>query len=183
MLPWSPTVWCLHFLQAIEGGFAQVVMAMPDRRRRSPIAVDVERGLIPLELMRSSIITLTSRCDAVGLFLFGDDCLPCPFGASCPGTRSAIRRPTCFLARSLRPAGCVTGAGRIWPEKGFWNRGEMSGFVSKCSPSLRCLGGHSSQCAVGYEADYCAQCSTGYGLRATLGFLESETGSVPGTSR
>ena len=175
---------CLHLLQTIQGGFAQVVMAMPDRRRRSPIAVDVGRGLIPPELMRSSIITLTSRCDAVGLFLFGDDCLPCPFGASCPGTRSAIRRPTCFLARSLRPAGCVTGAGRIWPEEGFWNRGEMSGFVSKCTPSLRCLGGQSSQCAVGYEADYCAQCSTGYGRCANrLPCRESETGSVPGTSR
>jgi hypothetical protein len=71
----------------------------------------------------------------------------------------------------------------MWPKEGYWNRGEMSGFVARCNPSLRCLGGRDSQCAVGYEADYCSKCSAGYVLCAVqLGCCEYETGCVLGTS-
>ncbi len=167
-------------LQPIEGGFAQVVMAMPDRRRRSPITIDAERGLIPLELMRGSIVSLISRCDKEGFALIGDKCQPCPSGGSCPGTRLQAVGRQC---QSLAQACWTAGGGRVWPNKGFWNRGEMSGFVSRCHPSLRCLGGQFSQCAVGYEADYCSKCNTGYVHGANhLAAVSFETGNAPGSS-
>ena len=155
------TSLCVTFSRlqtASEAGYAQVVVAT-DERRRSPTLSDIRMGLIAMEFLRHSFVSLTSRCDEKGLGLIGDMCLSCPLGASCPGTHSAAssrQTKVCY-----GPA-LTAGGGRMWPEAGHWNRGEMSGFVSKCYPPSRCLGGPFSQCAVGYEADYCAQCSTGY---------------------
>ena len=62
----------------------------------------------------------------------------------------------------------IAGGGRIWPERGYWNRGELSGFVARCEPLLGCVGGQFSECAPGYEAAYCAECSRGYAYFLTL---------------
>ena len=44
----------------------------------------------------------------------------------------------------------------------------MSGFVARCEPMLGCVGGQFSECAPGYEAAYCAECSRGYACFLTL---------------
>jgi hypothetical protein len=79
-------------LQTTDGGFAQVVVATPDRRRRSPIFADVGKGAIDIELLRESLVTLTSRCDEEGFALIGNECSPCPSGATCPGAHFACFR-------------------------------------------------------------------------------------------
>ena len=166
MLPWSPTslVFALSAdhsgrIRASCDGDAGPATTISDRRRCGegphPSGANAQLdNYFDKSVRRSRPLLGRRRLPAL------------PFGRLVP--RYSLCNPSAdmFLSSLSRPAGCITGAGRIWPEKGFWNRGEMSGFVSKCSPSLRCLGGQSSQCAVGYEADYCAQCSTGYGLRA-----------------
>ena len=81
----SPTFTRLQ--TTAEGGYAQVIMAT-DERRQSPTLSDVQMGLIAVERLGHSFVSLTSRCDAVGFFLIGDDCQPCPTsGAACPGAR------------------------------------------------------------------------------------------------
>ena len=152
-------------LQTTDGGFAQVVVATPDRRRRSPIFADVGKGAIDIELMRESLVTLTSRCDEEGFALIGNECSPCPSGATCPGGHFACFRQILLCIYVC----CIAGGGRVWPNEGFWNRGEMSGFVSRCAPSLRCTGGRFSRCALGYEGDYCAKCSTKYDVAQVCG--------------
>jgi outer membrane protein assembly factor BamB len=67
-----------------------------------------------------------------------DDCQSCPAGATCPG------------------------GNRVWPQGGFWNPGEEAGFVAKCRPAERCLGGRSSACAPGHTGDLCSTCINGY---------------------
>ena len=72
-----------------EGAYAQVVVAMVDERRRSPTSSDVAKGLFEAEKLGHSFVSLTSLCDAVGAFLIGDECNPCPSGATCPGAHFA----------------------------------------------------------------------------------------------
>ena len=172
------TSLCVTFSRlqtAAEAGYAQVVVATDKRRRsatlsdirmgsivmerRSPMLSDIRMGSIAIELLRQSFVSLTSRCDQKGFGLVGDMCVPCPMGAFCPGTHFAASGRQTYVCHG--PA-WTAGGGRMWPDKGHWNRGERSGFVRRCYPSLRCLGGPFSQCALGYEADYCAKCSTGY---------------------
>jgi outer membrane protein assembly factor BamB len=66
------------------------------------------------------------------------ECKPCPKGATCPG------------------------GNRVWPEPGYWNPSEDSGYVMECRPTERCLGGKMSVCAPGYAGELCGECSPGF---------------------
>lgn len=79
----------------------------------------------------------TDDCPIKGSYGRGTDCHPCPTGATCPGGY------------------------RVWPNPGWWNSGEHSPNVQRCSPPAeeRCLGGRYSACASQYRGDYCAQCA------------------------
>jgi hypothetical protein len=84
-------------------------------------------------------VYITTDCPRIGEWGTGDDCEPCPEGATCPG------------------------GNRIWPQNGYWNAGENSGFVERCHPAARCKGGEeTTQCAVGHFGDYCGRCERGY---------------------
>ncbi len=75
-------------VQAVaEGAYTQVVVAMADARRRSPMSSDVAKGLFDAEKLGRSFVSLTTLCDAVGAFRIGDECSPCPPGATCPGAQ------------------------------------------------------------------------------------------------
>ena len=77
----------------------------------------------------------TDDCPEEGQFGRGSDCVDCPEGGICPGGY------------------------RIWPKPGYWNPDESSGYVYKCDPAERCLGGPNSECGPGYKGDYCGQCA------------------------
>jgi outer membrane protein assembly factor BamB len=82
-----------------------------------------------------NLVYVTSDCPEEGQFGRGKDCRECPEGADCPGGY------------------------RLWPKPGYWNPGEGSGYVSRCSPPKSCLGTRSSLCAPGYEGFMCGKCS------------------------
>jgi hypothetical protein len=74
----------------------------------------------------------------------GSECRPCPTGAVCPG------------------------GNRVWPSPGFWNPGEDAGYVIRCNPESRCLGGDTSACSPGHMGDLCGECAPGF-IRAPSG--------------
>ena len=107
----DPLLFCLLAVQAVaEGAYTQVVVAMADARRRSPTSSDVAKGLFDAEKLGRSFVSLTSLCDAVGAFLNGDECSPCPSGATCPGAQlrplNQLRGPL-RLSQSVQPCGCA----------------------------------------------------------------------------
>eukprot|EP00163_Fabomonas_tropica_P024706 TRINITY_DN4260_c0_g1_i1.p1 TRINITY_DN4260_c0_g1~~TRINITY_DN4260_c0_g1_i1.p1 ORF type:complete len:1371 (+),score=187.95 TRINITY_DN4260_c0_g1_i1:896-5008(+) len=95
----------------------------------------------------TEVLYFTDRCPSSGLWATSDggdfQCLPCPQGGVCPGGY------------------------RIHPAEGYWNRGEDSGFVFQCTPTVRCAGGlvrneFRGRCNQGYEGDFCGDCQFGY---------------------
>ncbi len=95
---------CVRIVQAVaEGVYTQVVVAMADARRRSPTSSEVAKGLFDAEKLGRSFVSLTRLCDEVGTVLIGDQCSPCPSGASCPG---AGPRPKKLAAWHLRHSHC-----------------------------------------------------------------------------
>jgi hypothetical protein len=92
----------------------------------------------------SALYYTDSTCTPNTEFLDDGGCAPCPTGAVCPG------------------------GNRVWPQSGYWNPGEDSGYVLKCSPESRCLGGAGSPCTVGHSGDLCSECAPQF-VRATSG--------------
>eukprot|EP00698_Gefionella_okellyi_P009013 TRINITY_DN225_c0_g2_i5.p1 TRINITY_DN225_c0_g2~~TRINITY_DN225_c0_g2_i5.p1 ORF type:complete len:1943 (-),score=426.69 TRINITY_DN225_c0_g2_i5:3476-9304(-) len=80
----------------------------------------------------------TEDCPHVGFFGRGIECTSCPTGGLCPGGY------------------------RIWPLPGYWTPNEFSGVVFPCIPSVACIGGRGSECAIGYMGNYCGTCSDGF---------------------
>jgi hypothetical protein len=80
-------------LQTVDGGLAQVVVAMPDLRRRSPRVADIQKGVVTVELVQKSLVSLVWRCKEEGYGLIGGECLPCPPGAFCPGVLASLAEP------------------------------------------------------------------------------------------
>jgi heme/copper-type cytochrome/quinol oxidase subunit 2 len=96
--------------------------------------LDAHNGSLPL------VLFYTSDCLKPGFFGRGDDCVPCPRGAECPGGY------------------------RLWPLSGYWAPAEDQGFVYACDPPEACVGGSdfSALCNPAYTGEFCAQCSEGY---------------------
>jgi hypothetical protein len=129
-------------LQEANGyAYRTVVVELVDGRR-SAYTTDVAQGIIEEDRQFPAQVFVTDLCNKEpDIVLANGHCLPCPAqGAQCPG------------------------GGRIWPTAGYFNFGEMSGFVEACSdPSeARCLGGRDSKCGLGYTGEFCAACSPGY---------------------
>jgi hypothetical protein len=87
----------------------------------------------------------TDQCAEVGKHLLKGSCADCPVGASCPG------------------------GNRVWPNDGYSNKGEFSGFVQECTRpeqrstlEQRCIGGRNPRCGRGYGGLFCADCADGY---------------------
>ena len=55
--------------------------------------------------LATATIHYTRDCPTEGVFGTGDQCNACPAGATCPG------------------------GNRVWPQAGYWNAGEESGYV------------------------------------------------------
>jgi hypothetical protein len=93
----------------------------------------------------------------------GDDCVPCPEGALCPGGY------------------------RAWPLPGYWSSSASSATVTRCRQpaSLRCTGWNaslgSSACGAGYlqGSDACGACDSGYyaATDGTCSACPTETGT------
>eukprot|EP00727_Mastigamoeba_balamuthi_P005371 m51a1_g14832 hypothetical protein (4244) ;mRNA; f:692485-711070 len=96
------------------------------------------------EVLLNESLYFTSGCLTVGMYGASDHCKSCPTGATCPG------------------------GDRVWPDDGYWNSGEGSGFVTKCRPKSRCLGGRDAACASGYTGSFCGSCTKGYYLNGDL---------------
>jgi len=98
-----------------------------------------------LTVVHSTCLSLTHGCVSVlslGYVGTGTNCHTCPAGGTCPG------------------------GNRIWPNAGYWNPSEFSGYVSACDPAERCLGGRFSTCRVGHTGDLCSSCIAGYYMDA-----------------
>jgi hypothetical protein len=82
--------------------------------------------------------------------------------------RKAPNAQVCAMQACPRPlavasdlCSCCSGSGRLWPKFGYWNGGELSGFVKRCSsPESRCAGwvNGTVRCTQGYTAEYCSKC-------------------------
>ena len=48
---------------------------------------------------------------------------------------------------------------------GYWTPSEAAGFVVKCIPAQRCVGGKRSECSSGYHGYACGRCSKDHYIR------------------
>ena len=106
----------------------------------------------------------------------GEDCMPCPVGAVCPGKLpfvhcSIFLLPSPFVVADTRLLLlCVLASGgkRAWPLPGYWSRGENSTTVLECAPprARRCQGWVTGrvQCGIDYDStvEQCAACLPKY---------------------
>ena len=106
---------------------------------------ELPRGTWPLTLaiggvpvpIAPSFDHLTVVCSLGSYALPGESCQPCPMGSVCP-------------ANATHP---IAGPGE-------WTDADAKSTVSPCFNPAACLGGN--QCAAGYRAYKCSQCSAGF---------------------
>jgi hypothetical protein len=80
----------------------------------APILLRDQEGAQTTELLR---LFYTEKCPQTGWYGSGFECSPCPENAKCPGGK------------------------RVWPNPGYWNRGEWDGVIVECVPPAdRCVG-------------------------------------------
>ncbi len=127
---------CVPAAEKAGGVFITVVL--PDSRLRSPAAVDLTEQVVDVPTAELAVYRQTDACLTPPYVVLARDgeCDRCPEGAECPGE------------------------GRVWPKRGYWNEGELSGYVGRCNPESRCAGwvNRTVMCAPGYTAEYCSKC-------------------------
>ena len=121
-----------------------LTVVLPDSRLRSPAAVDLAQQAVDGPTVGLAVYRPTDACLVPPYVVLAKDgeCERCPEGAECPGE------------------------GRIWPKRGYWNEGELSGHVGRCNPESRCAGwlNKTVRCTPGYTAEYCSKCDARYYL-------------------
>lgn len=83
---------------------------------------------------------MSSDCPETGTAGSGENCVACPEGATCPG------------------------GGRLVPKAGYWAPTDGATYAIQCHPPSACQEG--GACGVGYEGDFCSQCSKGFYLNS-----------------
>jgi hypothetical protein len=130
----------LHILQDQSRVFDVVMfnVTAPPEERYAILTAKSVLSDTTTELKES--IYFASTCTEPGLWESNQGtCESCPEeGAECPGGK------------------------RMWPLKGWWNKGEKSLFVSKCKFPDACIGGKESACAEGYTGTLCGSCAPGW---------------------
>ena len=94
-----------------EDQYLTVSVELEDGRTSSANA-DVAAGFLDAKRQARSDLYYTNKCVENGTMLLNGGCRRCPRGATCPG------------------------GGRVWPERGYFNFGEFSGFVQSCGLTM-----------------------------------------------
>lgn len=152
------------------GALCNVTSSMTNSNPIICNTVDQPAGMHALQLtVAGQTVTLDSEADRQKVSstclpddwgLAGEHCLDCPEGATCPGGLVPIKSQPGFWRDSLVPGGegydsfCV----RKEPQE-LRNRNQTCPLFVGCIPAEACAG--ENTCALGYEADFCAQCLKG----------------------
>ena len=124
----------------------------------------------------SQLVFYSTGCPERGWFGEGLHCRPCPVGALWYDELLALVPQLQYFADatvSYRHCSCdcwslisvdsvgyhSPGGHRLFPMAGYWTPSEAAGFVVKCIPAQRCVGGKRSECSSGYHGYACARCS------------------------